>query len=171
MTRTLIVLSFGGILCVAGRTAQSMPAQPLTEERRQLLVDTPNATEVAENEARQDDLRRRVPMAAGAGKIRECNNHAANAIALQPDDPLSLATAARAMCSHYEVELQSALGNANGHPRACEHALRCRRDCWCSRDGAASPVRPPQCVAPVVEFIRAAGTATAALTGPTNAPR
>jgi len=110
-TRTLIVLSVGGVLCIAGCAAQSPPpAQPLTEERAQQLIDSLKATEVAENEARQDDLRQRVRLwRPELEKYRECNNHAAQAIALRSGDPLSLATTARAMCSHYEVELQSAL--------------------------------------------------------------
>ncbi|MFY9838281.1 MAG: hypothetical protein WAK55_17785 [Xanthobacteraceae bacterium] len=83
---------------------------PLTEERTQQLVDTLKATEVANNEARQDDLRQRVRLwRPELEKYRECNNHAANSIALQPGDPLLLATAARAMCSHYGIQLQSAL--------------------------------------------------------------
>jgi hypothetical protein len=86
------------------------PAQPLTEERTQQLVDTLKATEVAENEAQQDDLRQRVRLwRPELEKYRDCNNHAAKAIALRPGDPLSLATAARGACSHYELDLQSAL--------------------------------------------------------------
>ena len=127
MTRTLIVLSFGGVLCTAGCAARSTsPAQPLTEERAQQLVDSLKATEVAENEARQDDLRQRVRLwRPELEKYRACNNHAAKGIALRPGDPLSLATAARGMCSHYELELQSALVAAYADiPGVGEHALQ-----------------------------------------------
>ena len=127
MTRTLIVLSFGGALCIAGCTAQSTPpAQPLTEERTQQLVDSLKATEVAENEAPQDDLPQRVRLwQPELEKYRDCNNRAAIGIALQPGDPLSLATAARGMCSHYELELQSALVAAYADiPGVGEHALQ-----------------------------------------------
>ena len=111
MTRTLIVLSLAGALCVAGCTARlTPPAQPLTEERTQQLIDPPKAPEVAENEPRQDDLRQRVRLwQPQLEKYRDCNSHAANGIALHPGDPLSLATAARGMCAHYELELQTAL--------------------------------------------------------------
>jgi hypothetical protein len=127
VTRTLIVLSLAGALCVAGCSARSTPpARALTEERMQQLIDPPKAPEVAENEARQDDLRQRVRLwQPQLEKYRECNNHAANGIALRPGDPLSLATAARAMCSHYEVELQSALVAAYADiPGVGEHALQ-----------------------------------------------
>jgi hypothetical protein len=111
MTRTFIVLSFAGALYIAGCTAPSVPpAQPLAEERTQQPVDSLKATEVVENEPRRDNLRQRARLwQPQLEKYRACNNHAAKHIALRPGDPLSLATAARATCSHYQLELQSAL--------------------------------------------------------------
>jgi hypothetical protein len=111
MTRTLIVLSLVSAFCIAGCSAQSTPpSQPLTEERTQQLVDSLRVTEVAENAARQGDLRQRVRLwQPQLEKYRDCNSHVANGIASHPGDPLSLAAAARGMCSHYEAELQSAL--------------------------------------------------------------
>jgi hypothetical protein len=111
MTRTLIVLSLGGALCIAGCSAQSTPpSQTLTEERMQQLVDSLKVTEVAENGSRQDDLHQRVRLwQPQLEKYRDCNSHAATGIALHSGDPLALATAARGMCSHDELELQTAL--------------------------------------------------------------
>lgn len=127
MIRTLVVLSFGGVLCVAGCAAQSTPpAQPLTEERTQQLVDSLKATEVTENETRQNDLRQRARLwQPELEKYQGCNNHAAKGIALQPGGTLALATAVRGMCSRYELELQSALvADYADIPGVGEHALQ-----------------------------------------------
>jgi hypothetical protein len=122
-----MVLSLGGALGIAGCTAQStLPAQPLTEARTQQLADSLKTPEVTENEARQDDFRQRIRLwRPELEKYRECDNHAANGIASQPGEPLSLATAARGMCWHYELELQSALVAVYADsPSVGEHALQ-----------------------------------------------